>query len=141
MQTIHSWVNFFQNKIFFFLSLESTEILTFSSLPSTMGLHLLAADVLAFCYIFLKIYRILCFVKLTFDQLPLFNPYYWPLSAVRILTTPYFRFCSNFLPPLRFGQYSYNASVLLSLELLLASIRIVARFRFLILNQAQNLVM
>lgn len=103
-------------------------------------LHFILADLLAFCYIFLKLYRILCFIKLTFDQLPLFNPYYWPLSAIRILTNPYFQFCSKIVPTLRFGRYSYNASVLIALEMLMAFITIVIRLRFFILNHAQNIV-
>ena len=58
---------------------------------------ILLSDLLACLYTLLKIYRILCYSKITFDQLPLANPYTWPVAFFRIVTQPYFRFWARLL--------------------------------------------
>ena len=73
-------------------------------------LFLLVSDLIGYTYILLKVYRILCFSKITFDQLPFLNPYKWPLSLIRIITKPYFKFWSQILPNLRLGKVSYDVS-------------------------------
>lgn len=77
-----------------------------------------ACDILSILYVFLKTYRIVCFTKLTFDQLPLFNPYRWPLSIIRLLTKPYFKFWSKLIPAVKVGRGSYDISSIVGLEVL-----------------------
>lgn len=67
-------------------------------------------------YIFGRFYKGLIFTKLLFDQLPLFNPYKWPLSMVRILTEPWFRFWRKYFPPARLGGYGFDISGLIAFE-------------------------
>ena len=81
-------------------------------------LLLLFSDLCAYSYTLLKVYRVLLFSKVTFDQLPLLNPYVWPLSFFRVVTNPYFRFWFKLLPNLRFGRVSYDISTIFGLEVL-----------------------
>ena len=81
-------------------------------------LLVLLSDLIACLYTLLKIYRILCFSKITFDQLPLLNPYKWPISFFRVVTRPYFKFWQKLLPSLRLGKVSYDVSTILGLEAL-----------------------
>lgn len=66
----------------------------------------------------LRIYRVLCFVKITFEQLPMYNPYKWPLSFIRVLTRPYLAFWDKFLPNVRFGNMTFEISTMVALEVL-----------------------
>jgi hypothetical protein len=79
---------------------------------------ILLSDLLACLYTLLKIYRILCYSKITFDQLPLINPYTWPIAFFRIVTQPYFQFWARFLPMMRFGNSTYDISLIVGLEAL-----------------------
>jgi hypothetical protein len=79
-------------------------------------LLILLMDVIAYIYTLLKIFRILCYTKVTMDQLPLLNPYQWPFSFFRIVTVPYFRFWSILIPPVRMGKGSYDISAIVGLE-------------------------
>jgi hypothetical protein len=79
---------------------------------------ILLSDLLACLYTLLKIYRILCYSKITFDQLPLANPYTWPVAFFRIVTQPYFRFWARLLPMMRFGNSTYDVSLIVGLEAL-----------------------
>ena len=99
---------------------------------------LLFADFLGYFYLILKIYRILCFSKITFDQLPLLNPYKWPLSLVRITTKPYFRFWSKMLPKLKLGKAAYDMSAILGLEMLSIMISCMLQFRAFVLLEVQQ---
>jgi hypothetical protein len=100
----------------------------------------LFADFMTYAYIILRIYRIMCYTKVTFDQLPFFNPYQWPLSAIRITTTPYFRFWSKILPTLRLGKYSYDISTIVGLEVLTTFIFAITKARIVVLANAQVLL-
>ncbi len=82
------------------------------------------AEIFDYIYLLIKIYRILCFAKITFDQLPLYNPYKWPLSFIRILTRPYLSFWSRFLPNLRFGNMTYEIATIVALEFLACILRL-----------------
>lgn len=86
-----------------------------------------------YVYVLVKLYRILIFVKLTFDQMPIYNPYKWPLSFIRIMTKPYLAFWAQFLPRMRFGNQSYDVSTIVALEVLATFIRMAFRLK-LILN-------
>lgn len=76
------------------------------------------ADCCFFIYTLLKAYRIICYTKIVFDQLPYFSPYRWPLSIIRKLTDPYFKFWSKLLPLLRIGRSPFDISSIISLEIL-----------------------
>jgi hypothetical protein len=102
--------------------------------------YLFFADLISYMYLLLKIYRVLCFSKITFDQLPLLNPYKWPFSFIRIVTKPYFKFWSKLLPNLRIGSGSYDISAIVGLEMLSTLISISYKFRLLSLAEAQRIV-
>jgi uncharacterized protein YggT (Ycf19 family) len=70
----------------------------------------------SFIYFSIKFYRCVCYMKMTLDWLPLFNPYEWPLSMVGSLTDFYFDFWRTFLPPLRFSKSSLDISGIVALE-------------------------
>lgn len=87
-------------------------------------------DLVDAIYLFLKIFRVLCMIKVTFEQLPLYNPYKWPLSFIRIVTRPYLRILSKRIPNLKIGMMSYDISTIISLQLLSSIIRV---YRFIAL--------
>jgi hypothetical protein len=97
------------------------------------------ADIVSFIYLMLKVYRIFCYAKITFDQLPYYNPFIWPLAPVRILTLPYFDFLRNTLPSLKFGKFAYDVSGIVALELLTAVIFVVYELRLIIIAFAETL--
>ena len=102
---------------------------------------ILFSDVIAFFYTVLKIYRILCFSKITFDQLPLLNPYKWPLSIFRVAANPYFKFWQNRIPQLKLGKFSYDISVILALELLSILISGSLQLRVFLFKIAESLLL
>jgi hypothetical protein len=93
---------------------------------------------LGYLYVLLKIYRVLCLTKITFDQLPLFNPYKWPLSSIRIITNPYFIFWSIILPPIRLGKTTYDISAIIGLEFLTTLIALSSQVRIFSLMELQK---
>jgi hypothetical protein len=112
----------------------------FENMPVLAIFFLILADFIAYFYLFLKIYRVLCFSKITFDQLPMLNPYKWPLSLIRVTTMPYFRFWGKVLPNLRFGKGAYDVSTILALEMLSCVISICANARGFSLEEAQRVL-
>jgi hypothetical protein len=85
-----------------------------------------------FCYylsFFLKCYRVICLSKLTFDALPMINPYIWPFSFFRILATPYFRICKKAFPRINNGKSTFDVSLILALEALTGIIFMLLEFR------------
>jgi|TARA_B110000977_G_scaffold187855_1_gene255417 hypothetical protein len=103
-------------------------------------LLLLFSDLCAYSYTLLKVYRVLLFSKVTFDQLPLLNPYVWPLSFFRVVTNPYFRFWFKLLPNLRFGRVSYDISTIFGLEVLGTFIYLSMQLRAASFIQAQEIL-
>jgi uncharacterized protein YggT (Ycf19 family) len=95
------------------------------------------ANTFDYIYLSIKVYRILCFLKITFDQMPLFNPYKWPLSFVRIITRPYLAFWARFLPNLKFGNMSYEISTIVALEFLACILRVSFYIRLYIFHQLE----
>ena len=75
-------------------------------------------NVLLYAILGLKVFRVLCYSKLTFDWFPLINPYIWPQSILTSLTQPYFRFWSRLLPAINFEKSSVRISSLVALEIL-----------------------
>jgi hypothetical protein len=100
----------------------------------------LFSDSLSFFYLIIKIYRILCFTKITCDQLPLINPYRWPISFLRIVTKPYFKFWSTKLPNLKLGKVSYDVSAILGLEILGSILYLCLQLRTLSFIEAEKLL-
>ncbi len=95
------------------------------------------ANLMDYLYVSIKIYRILCFAKLTFEQLPLYNPYKWPLSFIRIATRPYLSFWSRFLPNLKIGHMTHEISTVIALEILSALLKISFTSRSFLLAKAE----
>jgi len=98
------------------------------------------SDFCGYLFIFLKTYRILCYSKITFDQLPLLNPYKWPLSIFRVAANPYFKFWQNRVPQLKLGKFSYDISVILALEMLSVLISTAFQARLLLFKIAERLL-
>ena len=69
-------------------------------------------------YTILRIYKVLCYSKLTLEWLPMINPYYWPFSVFLITTNRYFAFWSKIFPVLRFKDSSMDISSIVGLEAL-----------------------
>ena len=72
----------------------------------------------SYIYIFIKFYRVLCYSKMTFEWLPIINPYRWPFSFFQILTEPYFAFWAKIFPSVRFENSSVEISAIVGLEAL-----------------------
>jgi hypothetical protein len=117
----------------------------FTIYPSDQVLAILSSVLLFFAnfiYYFLyliKFYRILCFSKITFDGLPMINPYIWPFSFFRVLTQPYFSFWSKLLPSFKSGKSSFDISLILALEGISAIIYVLTQVRLLMLIEASEL--
>ena len=103
-------------------------------------LLVLFSDMVAFLYSLLKIYRILCYSKITFDQLPILNPYKWPFSFFRVITKPYFKFWSNCIPSLKLGKVSYDVSSIVGLEMLSSLIYLSLQLRTMSFLEAQRIL-
>ena len=63
-----------------------------------------------------KFYKVLCYSKMTFDWLPMINPYVWPFSVFNVLTGPYFALWSRILPTIKFEKSSVEISGIIALE-------------------------
>ncbi len=72
----------------------------------------------SYFYIFLKFYKVLCYSKMTFEWLPMINPYIWPFSVFQVLTGPYFSFWSKILPSIKLDKSSVEISGIVALEVL-----------------------
>jgi len=72
----------------------------------------------SYLYIFIKFYKVLCYSKMTFEWLPMINPYVWPFSLFQVLTGPYFLFWSKIFPSVRFESSSLEISGIIALEAL-----------------------
>jgi hypothetical protein len=55
---------------------------------------------------------------MTFEWLPMVNPYVWPFSFFQVMTTPYFKFWSKIFPTVKFENSSLEVSGILALEIL-----------------------
>jgi hypothetical protein len=73
-------------------------------------------NLVSYLYIFVKFYKVLCYSKMTFEWLPMINPYVWPFSIFQILTGPYFSFWSKIFPGIRFETSSLEISGVVALE-------------------------
>lgn len=111
----------------YLVAVEKTEI-------TNLFLLMFFSNFIYYFLFLLKFYRILCLSKITFDGLPMINPYVWPFSLFRILTQPYFAFWSKLLPSVRTGKSSFDISLILALEGLSALIYILNQVRLSLLS-------
>jgi hypothetical protein len=65
---------------------------------------------------------------MTFEWLPMINPYIWPFSVFQVITGPYFRFWSKVLPSIKLDKSSVEISGIVALEVLNSLIYFCVRF-------------
>jgi uncharacterized protein YggT (Ycf19 family) len=92
----------------------------------TVSVFLLNA--VSYLYIMVKFYKVLCYSKMTFEWLPMINPYVWPFSVFQVLTGPYFAFWSRVLPSIKFERSSVEISGIIALESLNSLIYFCVKF-------------
>lgn len=73
-------------------------------------------NAVSYFYILLKFYKVLCYSKMTFEWLPMINPYVWPFSIFHILTGPYFALWGRILPNIKLEKSSIEISGIIALE-------------------------
>ena len=71
---------------------------------------------ISYLYILVKFYKVMCYSKLTFEWLPMINPYYWPFSIFEGLTAPYFAFWQRVFPSIKLKKGSFDISRIMALE-------------------------
>ena len=81
-------------------------------------LYIFLLNFVSYIWILLKFYKVLCYSKMTFEWLPMINPYVCPFSVFHILTGPYFKFWSTRLPNVKFDKSSIEISAIIGLEAL-----------------------
>ena len=79
-------------------------------------ISILLINFIAYAYVFAKLYKVLCFSKMTFDWLPMINPYIWPFSFFKLMTDPYFKLWAKILPSIKFEKRSVDISSIIALE-------------------------
>ena len=79
-------------------------------------LSIILINFISYAYVFAKLYKVLCFLKLTFDWLPMINPYVWPFSFFKLVTDPYFKIWAKILPSVKFEKRSVDISAIIALE-------------------------
>jgi len=65
---------------------------------------------------------------MTFEWLPMINPYVWPFSIFHVVTGPYFAFWSRILPSIKLDRSSVEISGIIALEALNSFIYFCVRF-------------
>ena len=53
-------------------------------------LSTIAINIAAYLFVVVRFYKVLCYSTMTFEWLPMINPYIWPFSIFKVLTEPYF---------------------------------------------------
>jgi uncharacterized protein YggT (Ycf19 family) len=96
-------------------------------------------NLISFLYLFLKFYRLACYAKLTFEWLPMVNPYNYPLAYLYILTNPYFLLWKRILPNLRFEKSSLEISAIVGLECMNAVLYLCVRVVNVIITYLETL--
>jgi uncharacterized protein YggT (Ycf19 family) len=79
-------------------------------------MSIILINIIAYAYVFAKLYKVLCFSKMTFDWLPMINPYVWPFSFFKLMTDPYFKVWAKILPSIKFEKRSVDISAIIALE-------------------------
>ena len=94
----------------------------------THSFSIFLLNFISYLYILLKFYKVLCYSKMTFEWLPMINPYVWPFSVFHVLTGPYFTFWSKILPSIKLDKSSVEISGIIALEALSSLIYFCVRF-------------
>lgn len=104
--------------IFEFFSLTISYSFEFNTFEAyiAQSLAIFLLNILSCSYLIIKFYKLLCYSKLTFEWLPLLNPYVWPYSFFHVITAPYFKFWAFLLPPLKLEKTSFEVSAIVGLE-------------------------
>jgi hypothetical protein len=97
-------------------------------------LSILLINLTAYIYVLIKFYKVLCYSKMTFEWLPMINPYLWPFSMFQVLTGPYFQFWAKILPSVKFEKSSLEISGIIALEALNSLIFFCVRFTNVLIN-------
>ena len=100
----------------------------------TQYLSVFLLNFISYFYIVLKFYKVLCYSKMTFEWLPMINPYWWPFSVFNILTGPYFAFWARILPSLKIDNSSIEISGIIALESLNSIVYFCIRFVNILIN-------
>lgn len=107
-------------------------ILWYNNDPETILLvqqtSIFLLNLTSYIYIFLKFYKVLCYSKMTFEWLPMINPYVWPFSIFQVLTGPYFAFWAKILPSIKLDKSSVEISGIIALEALNSFIYFCVRY-------------
>ena len=88
------------------------------SLQISHYLSIFLLNFISYIYIILKFYKVLCYSKMTFEWLPMINPYIWPFSVFQIITGPYFDMWAKILPSIKLDKSSVEISGIIALEAL-----------------------
>ena len=118
-----------------------TEYDSFQTKFSIIFLHyfaILLLNVISYAYIAVKFFKVICYSKLTFEWLPMINPYNWPFSFFQVMSTPYFKFWARILPPIKFEKSSVEISALIALEALNSMIYFCVKFTNILVNILQE---
>ena len=91
---------------------------------------IICANIIYFLIWMMRFYRIFCFSKLTFDALPMINPYLWPFSVFRVYTEAYFSFWLRLIPPIQYGRTSFDISIVLGIEALTSITYLLSQSRY-----------
>ena len=103
----------------FYNNFISTITPIFTNQVSISFLHyfcILLVNIIAYLYVLVKFFKVMCYSKMTFEWLPMINPYIWPFSIFQVLTGPYFRLWSKILPTVKFEKSSLEVSGIIALE-------------------------
>jgi uncharacterized protein YggT (Ycf19 family) len=82
----------------------------------THQLSVFLLNLISYAYILAKFYKVLCYSKMTFEWLPMINPYIWPFSVFHVVTDPYFAFWARILPNIKLDKSSVEISGIIALE-------------------------
>jgi len=100
-------------------------------------------NLLSYAYLLVKFYKVLCYSKMTFEWLPMVNPYSWPFSFFLLVTTPYFSFWSKLFPGIRFEKSSLEVSGIIALEALNSVIYLFVRlssYVLILLEETESII-
>ena len=103
----------------FYNNFISTVTPIFTNQVSISFLHyfcIVLVNIIAYLYVLVKFFKVMCYSKMTFEWLPMINPYIWPFSIFQVLTGPYFRLWSKILPTVKFEKSSLEVSGIIALE-------------------------
>ena len=100
----------------------------------THHLSIFLVNFISYLYILVKFYKVLCYSKMTFEWLPMINPYVWPFSVFHVVTSPYFAFWARILPSIKLDKSSVEISGIIALEALNSLIYFCVRLTSLLID-------